>query len=236
MGCCKKIRPEEEKQVMVKAFILLLVLQTVFVIILCVIAISNLNRANFSWFLPVDIITMLISVILMALILLVVGCASASSNIGFAWGAFHVFMFIFLVIELIISWFSSNVDGFVAAAGKTWSVADDDERAEMEGDLLCCGFINSTDRPALPCPTKDSPGCRDPLVRLLGAIRDTASVALFVDFVLAMFIDFVGCSICFHPNVVTFDDQIREEQQLIEPQDDPFAINGKPLLRPLKTM
>lgn len=212
----KKVKPSEEKMVMSKLFVGLMIFQTVFLNILCFITIHFLNLANISWFLPVDIITLMIAVIFLSLILLIIAWASARSNASFAWAIFHLFMIILILIELLVSWYTSDVDRFIKTAQKAWITAGISERQEMQVDLSCCGFINQSDMASLPCPADANTGCKTKLISYMSKIRDSASVTLFIDFVLALFIDFAGFAICFHPDVISYDDQIVEDRLLME--------------------
>ncbi|OHT03631.1 Tetraspanin family protein [Tritrichomonas foetus] len=213
---CKKIYPQQEKEIMIKSFIVFILIQTIFAVGLCIISILYLEVTNFSWFMPIDMITLMIAVIILSLIVFIVGWASASSNTTFAWVWFHCFMFALLFIEMIISWFSSDVNNIMNLAQKAWDTSYIEDRIELQEDLNCCGFANTTDMPGEKCPPGDDVvGCKVKLGNLMSQIRDTASVALFVDFVFAMFIDFAGCAICFHPDVVTVEDQ-NEENMLMD--------------------
>jgi hypothetical protein len=239
MAKCRKIHPNQEKGILIRSFVFLMVIQTVLVTVLCTITIRRLNTVNFNWFFPIDIITLLISVIFMSLILMVLGGASAISNAGFTWFFYHCFMFLFLIAELIIIWIASNVDAYLPVAGATWERALYDQRMEMQNDLSCCGFANTSDNPAEPCPSGAREGCSIPLHRFLYDIRNIASVSLFLQFVFSMFIDFVSFSICFHPDVVTIDDAIHEEESYINSQpntDDPPKVSSAPLLKPLRSV
>lgn len=211
---CKKIYPAEEKRIMIRAFIIFICLQTFFVIALCVTAILYLNATDFTWFMPIDIMTLFIAVIILSLIVLIVGWSSASSNMTFAWFFFHLFMFSLLLIELIISWFSSDVKNFMKLARSSWETSTGDERWRKQDQLKCCGFFNSTDMNEGECEP-EIPPCNEVFLLKLTALRDVASIALFVDFVFAMFLDFAGCAICFHPDVVTFNEQL-EENSIME--------------------
>ena len=207
MGCkkCRTIQPNEEVKIMAKAFIVFMIVQTIFVSSLSIISINNLQIAHFSWFFPFDLITLLIAIIILSIIILVSGISSATSNISFAWLFFHVFMFLLLLIELIVSWFSSDVNQFLDLAQEKW-YSGDDEIQEIQNDLKCCGFLNCSDHPNDPCPINTTLGCQERLQNLMIGIRNTASIALFIDFVFALFLDFVGWAICYHPDFVTLEE------------------------------
>ncbi|OHT03547.1 Tetraspanin family protein [Tritrichomonas foetus] len=202
---CKKIYPHEEKKLMVKMFVGLTIIQAFVCIALCSVSVIFIQSTNLTWFLPIDILTLMIAVIILSMILFIVGISSAVSNTTFAWVWFHFFMIILLFIEMVISWFTSDIGNLITLSQKTWIHSFDEERSEIQSDLLCCGFANSSDYPAKPCMEDHLIGCQVKLLSLSTTIRDVASIALFVDFIFALFYDFMGCAICFHPEVITFD-------------------------------
>lgn len=220
MKCrCRKIQPHEEQGIMTKAFIGFLVVQTITLFVLCAITVYMLLEANFDWFLPFDLLTLIIAVVILNILILVTGIGSALSNTPITWILFHAFMGILLVVELLTSWFSSDVEAFLHLAKNTWRQAVDTDISELQDDLMCCGFENITDRPmAVICQDEYTQCCKDKLHWIMLTIRNTASVALFVDFVFAMFIDFAGCAICFHPDVVTLDQQMKEDDAALDPE------------------
>lgn len=192
------------------------------------ISVKYVNKTDISNLLSVDIVTLLIAIIFLSLIIIVVGWASAISNATFAWIFFHIFMFALLLVEIVVSLFTSNLKGFLISANNHWDLIDDDERIEFQDDLGCCGFLNITDRSAGDCGSSNV-GCLFKLQDILITIRNTSSVAMFVCFVFGLFIDFAGCAICFHPDVVTLADQEKELAELaaqqieMEAYANPFA-------------
>ena len=214
MPCCRKIKPSEEKQAISKMFVVFNILQSIAIMILCSISIHFFSKANISSFIPVDIVTLFIAVIILSLILIVVGWSSAISNTSLAWTVFHCFMFILLIIELAVCLFTSNADGFIVSAGKNWVQSDFETRMEMQSDLNCCGFQNSTDNPAGDCASKTDKGCKESMSELFISLRNVASVAMFVCFVFGLFIDFAGFALCYHPETFTLEDQAREEKTI----------------------
>jgi hypothetical protein len=211
---CRKIDPAEESGVMVKAFIGLLLVQTIAIFAICGVLVSRLIKADLNWFLPYDLLTLVIAVVILSLIIFATGLASATSNTLFAWILFHVFLGVLLLVELITSWIASDTEGFLTAAHQTWLTAAVDDITEFQLDMQCCGFNNETDRPpgtACPDDTEDV-SCHSVLWDAILLMRDIASVSMFVDFVFALFIDFAGCGICFHPDIVTLEDVHRETQ------------------------
>ena len=211
---CKKILPQNEKKVMINLFIVLICIQTILTITISANSIFYFNEANLNWFMPIDMITLISAVCILSLIVLIVGCASATSNTTLAWVFFHLFMFALLFIEMIVSWFSSDVQSIIKIAQRTWDLSYEDEKLELQDDLGCCGFSNVTDNPALPC-THNEIGCLTKLSSLMLQVRAISSIALFVDFMFSMFIDFAGCAICFHPDFFTVEEQI-EETEILE--------------------
>lgn len=212
---CHKITTEEEKPIMIKVFIVFMVIQTIVVALLCAVSIYYIDLINMSWFLPVDVKTMMIAVIILGLLLLVLGWTSATSNTWFAWLLFHAFMIVLLLLEMIICYMSSNTAGFIKIAQNTWySPTDIADLSEIQNDLKCCGFVDADDHPAPHCPVEATEGCKTKLSNVMNAIRNTASVALFIDIVFAMFIDFTGCAICFHPELIKYNEHDEEERLL----------------------
>lgn len=208
---------------MVKAFITFLVFQTLTLDVLCGITIYELLSADFDWFLPFDLLSLVIAVIILSFMILVSGYAAAVSNTFFTWILFHSLMGVLLMIELLTSWFSSDVDGFLRLAHNTWVSGSDTEISELQSDLMCCGFFNTSDRPpSVRCLIENPECCRAKLNIMMSVIRNTASVALFADFIFAMFIDFAGCGICFHPDTITLNDHVKEEQNVTQEQEGSY--------------
>jgi hypothetical protein len=208
---CQKIDRTEEEGILVKGFILFLVVQTLFALALFGTIAFFLTRAELNWFLPFDLLTLTIAVIILSFIILVTGVASGLSNVLFAWILFHAFIVVLLVAELLMSWLSSDNEGFLKVAHQTWLTAADEDITEVQHSFRCCGFANVSDRPAGSiCPANFDQSCHEALSDTLKSLRNWCSVGMFVDFVFAMFIDFAGCGICFHPDFVPLD-QIREE-------------------------
>lgn len=230
MTCkCQPIPRKNEKKIMTKVFIAFIIIQTLFLIGLCIYTIIYIQNANVSWFLEVDVVTLLIALVFLSLILLIIGISSARSNASFSWALFHPFLFILLIILLVISWFTSNVTQTISSAQNTWKKASEQDIIEMQTDMQCCGFLNTSDRNASKCPEKENIiCCKDQLTIYLNSIRNAASISLFVDFVLAMFIDFLGCAICFHPDVITLEQQIQEENMIMDQisSDSNFLMEG----------
>jgi hypothetical protein len=188
---------------------------------------AHLIKADLNWFLPYDLLTIIIAVVILSLIILVTGLASAVSNTLFAWILFHAFLGILLLVELLTSWITSDPKTILDAAHQTWLAAGADEITEMQLSLHCCGFGNETDRPSdSDCPDAPLESCRSKLNRTITVMRDVASVSMFVDFVFALFIDFAGCGICFHPDVITLE-QVRAETQLAESIATSEYISGQ---------
>lgn len=212
---CRTMTPEQEKGVMIRGFIVFSVLQSVAIVVLCSVSIYFLQIANISFFLPVDIVTLMIGIIFLSIIVVIVAWSSALVNMSCLWAVFHSFMIVLLLIEMVICMYTSNVSQFFDAAENSWAKSDDTEKSETESDLQCCGFYNTTDRPGKNCPKEYTKACGDKFSELMITIRNTASVALFVTFVFGMFIDFAACAICFHPDTITLEEHEREESLAI---------------------
>ena len=205
---------EQEKRVMINGFIVFSVMQSILVITLCSFSMYYLSSANVSFFLPVDIVTLMMGVIFLSLIIVILAWSSAINNMSCLWAVFHCFMLVLLLIEMVICMLTSNIAQFVSAAKNAWDVSENDEKLELELDLGCCGFQNISDDPGTPCPSDATVGCAVKIEDLMTLLRNTASVALFVCFVFGMFIDFAGCAICFHPDTISFLEHEREEALL----------------------
>jgi hypothetical protein len=197
---CSKIAPEREKYVMIRAFIIFLVVETIGLMVICGVSLSKVSWIGIDWVLPFDLMSMIIAVVILSLIILVTGYGAAVSNACFIWLVFHIFLGILLVVEIIICWFSADVSGFMRIAQKAWRDADEQERREMEQDLSCSSWDGVGDR-----------SCRDVLQAAFTLIRNTTAICMFIDWVLVVFMDFVGYAICFHPDVMTLEQEIKEE-------------------------
>lgn len=202
---------DEEKKVMSRGFIVFAIIQSITVVILCFISMNTIRSANISKIIPVDIITLLIAIIFLSLIVLIVGWSSAAVNMSFIWGIFHFFMIILLLIEMVICMLTSSVDLYVRVAENNWRISDEADRRYIEINQHCKGFANVTDFPGNATSEYIEP-CKIKIQNLFTDLRNSASVALFVCFVFGMFIDFAACAICFHPEVVRFEDQEIEER------------------------
>ena len=59
-------------------------------------------------------------------------------------------------------------------------------------------------------------------------LRNTSSIAMFVCFAMGVFIQFAGCAICLHPDVITLADHEREmadmavKEMELEGLENPF--------------
>ena len=206
---------DQEKKVMINSFIVFSVFQTIFVIILCGLSIWYLSNANISFYLPVDITTLLMGIIFLSLILVIVAWSSALNNNYCLWAVFHSFMILLLLTEMTICMLTSNVASILSQAQHAWYTADRTERIDLQLDLTCCGFNNLTDYSEVPCPDGADQPCAQKIQDHMENLRNTASVALFVCFVFGMFIDFAGCGICFHPDTITFAEHEIEENGVV---------------------
>lgn len=117
---CRKVYPQDEKKLTIKIFSIFIVLHTFFGIGICIYSTYKLQTINITWFLPIDIITLLIAIAFLNFIVLVVGLSSAITNMSFAWAFFHVFILFSVVAEFMISYFTSNTKNFGKMAKKAW--------------------------------------------------------------------------------------------------------------------
>ena len=208
---CHTMTMDQEKKVMINGFIVFSVIQTIFVIILCSISMAYLSNADVSFYLPVDIATLLIGIIFLSLILVIVAWSSALNNNYCLWAVFHCFMIFLLLTEMAICILTSNVESILQQAQNAFYKADVSERINLQLDLNCCGFLNTSDHEELPCPDGTDVCCAARIQNHMENLRNTASVALFVCFVFGMFIDFAGCGICFHPDTITYDENMMDD-------------------------
>lgn len=228
--CCKlpKYSFKDEKIFLKNMFMFFIVIQSLTVTVLCIVSISYFTKTNVNIFLSVDIITLFIAVIILSIILIVVGWGSAVSNTTFAWYFFHFFMFALLIIEIMVSLYTSNLSSFMKTATHIWSKNEEDERLELQDGLKCCGLTNFT-KPsnANNCPIAATESCLDRLRSILVTLRNTSIVAMFVCIVVGIFIDFVGCALCFHPDTFTLAEQELEELSTppidFQNHENPFA-------------
>lgn len=233
MGCCKyrQLTENDEKNLMIKSFQWLNIIQALAVIILCIITMTYLSSTNLSSFLPIDIETMVIAVIILSLILVIVGTASASTNTPFAWFFFHIFLIALLAIELSVSSFTSDLSGFMKSAKELWDSEENEETLiALQFDLECCGFNNLTQAiDQGTCPFGALAPCETKLRDILISLKNTTCVAMFACFVIGLFIDFAGCVICFHPDIITLAahecemTEIAAQQMDMEKFENPFA-------------
>ena len=171
---CKVMTMDQEKKVMQNGFIVVSILQSIVVTALCAVSIKYLSGADVSFFLPVDIVTLLMSVMLLSFVVVIMSWASALNNNSCLWSVFHVFMFVLLLIEMVICMLTSNLQSFLNSAQKEWTYADKSTRLDLQLDLDCCGFINITHMPEYPCPQYATEGCMIKLQKLMEIVRNTA--------------------------------------------------------------
>ena len=195
---------------MSKGFILFCIVNFILITVLCSISITYLTKTNITNFFSVDMETLFIAVIFLALILLIVGWSSAANNNFCLWTVFHAFMVVSLLLEIVVCLFTSNFQGLSKSLVSEWKLAEDSEKKEIQYDLRCCGLNNITDQFVNPCPEGATQGCLKSLEDVLYTVRNAASVAMFVCFTLGLFIDFMGCAICFHPDTINFEEHEKE--------------------------
>lgn len=212
---CGKLYPQDEKKMTIKIFGVLIVIHSFFGIGVCIYSTYSLQSVNITWFLPIDVITLLIAIAFLNLIILVVGLSSAISNASFAWSFFHAFMVILIFAEIMISYYTSNVKNVMNIARKAWINSEDDEKADIQNYLGCCGFSDYRDHASIPCPTKINSneilnvtiGCKEQLYTLTTSICYMMIGFVFVSILFTVFLDFVGCSICLEPDLILYDEK-----------------------------
>ncbi|OHT02455.1 Tetraspanin family protein [Tritrichomonas foetus] len=221
---------DEEKKMLTTMFQWIIFVQSFAVTTLCFLSIYYFSKISVSSFLSVDIVTLLIAVIFLSIIIIIVGYGSSASNTTFAWVFFHVFMTALLVIEVMVSLYTSDVASYLDIASEIWARSENDERLMLQEELCCCGLKNFT-RPdnQNQCPKNAQSACLENLREFLETIRNVASVSMFVCFTIGLFIDFVGCAICHHPDIRTLADEEQEMDELeakqreIQEFGNPFA-------------
>ena len=212
---------QEEKTLLMSMFKYFIIIQSFVVTVFCILSITYFSKVNISSFLSVDIVTLFIAVIFLSLILIVVGLGASISNTSFTWYIFHAFMLILLIIEVAVTLYASDMSSFVKTASEIWMRGDEEERVMLQQELNCCGLKNFT----VPnednrCLSKAESACIDKIRNTLEKIRNVSSVAMFVCLSFGIFIDFLGCAICFHPETISFAKQERELDQLEAQQND----------------
>ena len=207
---CPIIHPSEEENLMSKGFIFFVILNFIVIIVLCSISITYITKTNVTSFFSVDMETLFIAAVFLAIIILILGWSSATNNNFCLWLIFHAFMVLLLLLEIVVCLFTSNFQGFSQSLASEWRLSEDAEKQEIQNDLSCCGLSNITDQQVMPCPEGATRGCLNALEDVLYTVRNAASVAMFVCFTLGLFIDFAGCAICFHPDTINFEEHEKE--------------------------
>lgn len=211
--CCKeKVEPKDEVRVIGDWFKGVNTFASIGIIILCGFSMSFFESTNISSFLPIDIISMIISVIILCFIIVVVGWTAAINNTGLGWIVYHCCMGVLIIIEVILSISTANFDGYIKTFGETWDTADDSTKSELQSGLLCCGYLNVSDRPALPCLNKVSVSCLSKFKELFLKIRWVTSTSMFVCFIICLFIDMAAYAMCIHPDIISLEEQQREDE------------------------
>lgn len=203
---CNKIYPQDEKKIIIRIFAAFIVIHSFSGIGVCIYSTYKLQSINITWFLPIDVITLLIAIAFLNLIVLVVGLSSAISNTSFAWAFFHVFMFFLVLAEITVSYYTSNTKNFRNIAKKAWINSDDEDKIDLQESLSCCGFANDLDMPAYPCPNATI-GCKTKLFDLTTSICYLMIGFVFVSLLFAIFLDFIGFSLCFNPDFILYDEK-----------------------------
>jgi hypothetical protein len=215
VGCCRwsKIPPAQEQRIISKSFGIFLVVHSLAHITLCAVAAAQLYNADLFWFLPFDLFSIIVGLIILSLIILVAGYAAASTNTVFSWILFHVFLWALIFIEIVTPFFLSDVHSLTELAHQAWIASTREEMLDMQALWDCCGFDNTSDTPNNngTCSDTATP-CRDWIFNRLTVFRNATVISLFMDFLFILLIDFVGCGICFHPDFITLD---------VVRQDDP---------------
>ncbi|EAY20010.1 Tetraspanin family protein [Trichomonas vaginalis G3] len=207
MPCCSKIPKNKELKVFGIGFAIINGIQSIAVMILCAVAVHYFGKTNISSFLPVDMISLFISVIILGFIIIVVGWVAAVNNTGLGWIVFHCCMAVLLIIEVFLVVSTSSYSGFVKTVSNNWYSFDDPTKYELQSDLSCCGLSNSTDSPALPCPGSSTKPCMKELTSLYNRIKRITSTAMFVCFIFGIFIDMSGYAMCINPEKISLEEQ-----------------------------
>jgi len=201
-ACCRNRTEAEDSRHLALAFRIFLVIHTITLIVLYSYVVHKLGGDDVFWFLPYDLESLVIAVIVLNLLICFTGYAAASTETVFNWLLFHLFVMVLLLVEIVTAWFSSDVNGLVEYAHSVWEKQVSDDIEQLEEGLGCCGFDNITDRPVGSTNCSYTECCRAKMHDSMSFIRDTGTLVLFMDFVLVMFMDFAGCAICFHPTTL----------------------------------
>ena len=215
-----KVKPSNEKYVVSVSFIILNIIQSILVMFLCSVSIYYFSMTNISYFLAVDVISLFIAVIILGFMLIVVGWAAALSNTGLPWVMFHICMIILLFIEILLSLATSDYTGLLNTISSTWELAEDSTKTIFQDDLQCCGLLNITDRASGICPNDRTVGCLFKLKDIFIIIRFLTSTAMFICFMFGVFIDMLACAIGFQPDVISIEEQMKEEVNNINFNDE----------------
>jgi hypothetical protein len=194
-------RREGKKKRIVLAFKVFVVVHTIIFTLWFGEVFRTLGAADAMWFLPFDLPSIVMAVIILDLIIGISGCAAAGSDVIILWISFQLVVAILLIIEVGTFWLFADVEGLTNIARDTWAATDAEGIPALESAWGCCGFDNTTDRPDTIGNCSYAECCREKLGKSMELVRDAASIVNFVDFILVMFMDFAGCAICFHPTV-----------------------------------
>jgi len=224
---CKRVPISKEKYVVSVGFIILNLIQSIFVMFLCGLSVHYFSKTNIAYFLAVDVISLLIAVIILGFMIIVVGWAAALTNTGLGWVMFHSCMTVLLSIEILLSILTSDPTSVMNSVATTWANADNDTKLVFQNDLQCCGFNDINDQPAYPCNSQS--GCLEKLGEIFKIIRWVTSTAMFICFIFGLFVDLMGVAICFQPELISLDEQQREENleinfELEDNYRNPFQI------------
>lgn len=231
-SCCKcsPVPPDKELHVLSKSFIIVNGLMSIFVGLTCAIAVAFLNKTNISAFLSIDIVSLFISVIILCFIIIVVGWVAGVNNTGLGWIIYHICMVVLLLIMIVLSLSTANISSFTSAVNEAWDSANNALKSELQTDLTCCGFYNTTDRISEPCPSGADESCYSALHKLFAQLRFATSGMIFVLFILGVFIDMSGCAICVHPEKISMEEQQQDDAVNLDDLEDesnfrnPFLI------------
>lgn len=225
----KRITKEKEKACVINFFSVLSTVQTLIVMVLCIVVIVFLSKANISTFLSLDLTTLCFAVIILGFILLVVGWASSHANTGLSWIVFQVSMVLLLIIEIAVCFGIADSSGIMSSIATKWESSDVQTLLDLQQDLGCCGLYNVTYLAVDPCPLGADQGCYQKLDYLISEIRLLTTSLMFLCFLFGFFVDLFGCAICFHPDKISVEERGLEETELTLEELEEYAEFKEPL-------
>jgi len=145
------------------------------------------------------------------LLLSLFGCCGALKDSRLLLGLYFTFLFLIVgaQIFLVVYSYQFNSNGSLDNALSTgWAKADNDLKNWTQNYFKCCGFLDSTDNPSLPCQPNVTIGCKD---KVKEYIEDNVKVVQIAGIVIAS-VQFIGLlfSLCLCCSIRNSDDKKRD--------------------------